>query len=74
MILVNGPFPIDKSGHQGGKKQNILQTNKKGEFKLYVLNSGEYEFILFGKNTSKKVNIQNYKNYELFFNIETKEK
>jgi hypothetical protein len=68
-IIVNGEFPKDISGHQGGRKENFRKTDKKGNFKLYIINSGEYEFIVLGKGSVKK-QIENIVDYELFLLIE----
>lgn len=61
-IIVNGPFPKNISGHQGGRKENFRRTNKEGQFKLYITNSGEYEFIIMGKGyvTQKIEKIMDY--------------
>jgi hypothetical protein len=48
------PISKDNSGHQGGRKENFRKTDKKGNFKLYIMNSGEYEFIVLGKGSVKK--------------------
>jgi hypothetical protein len=68
-IIVNGAFPKDNSGHQGGRKENFRKTDNKGNFKLYIMNSGEYEFIILGKGSVKK-RIENIVDYELFVRIE----
>ena len=68
-IIVNGEFPKDNSGHQGGRKENFRKTDKKGNFKLYIMNSGEYEFIVLGKGSVKK-QIENIIDNELFLRIE----
>tara|TARA_B100000953_G_scaffold295973_1_gene287927 strand:- start:1444 stop:1821 length:378 start_codon:yes stop_codon:yes gene_type:complete len=68
-LIINGPFPKDNSGHQGGRKQNMLKTDKNGQFKLYILNPGEYEFIVLGKgNAAKK--IEKIKDYEILIPVD----
>ena len=68
-IIVNGEFPKDNSGHQGGRKENFRKTDKKGNFKLYIMNSGEYEFIVLGKGSVKK-QVENIIDNKLFLRIE----
>ena len=70
-IIVNGPFPADNSGHQGGRKENFRKTDSKGNFNLYIINPGEYEFIVLGKGSIKK-RIENIIDYNLFVRIENK--
>jgi hypothetical protein len=70
-IIVNGPFPADNSGHQGGRKENFRKTDRKGNFKLYIINPGEYEFIVLGKRSVIK-RIENIVDYNLFVHIENK--
>jgi len=69
VIMVNGEFPQDNSGHQGGRRENIRKTDTKGNFRLYIMNSGEYEFIVLGKGSVKK-RIENIVDNELFVRIE----
>jgi hypothetical protein len=68
-IIVNSPFPKDNSGHQGGIKENFRKTDKNGNFTLYIINPGEYEFIVLGKGSVKK-QIENIVDYNLFVRIE----
>jgi len=67
-IFVNGPFPKDLNGHQGGIKENIKQTDARGKFKLYLVNRGEYEFIVVGKGKVKK-KIEDNQDIDLFLHI-----
>ncbi len=84
-IIVDGPFPIDNSGHQGGRKENFRKTDKKGNFNLYIMNPGEYVFIVLGKGSVKKriesivigkgsvkKRIEDIVDYNLFVRIENK--
>jgi hypothetical protein len=70
-IIVNGLLLKDNSGHQGGRKENFIRTDRKGNFKLYIINPGEYEFIILGKGSVKK-KIENIIDYTLFVPLENK--
>jgi hypothetical protein len=68
-IIVNGLFPKDNSGHQGGRVENIRKTDKNGNFELYIMKSGEFEFIVPGKGSVTK-RIEKITDYEIFLKIE----
>ena len=68
-LIINGPFPKDNSGHQGGRRQDMLKTDKNGQFKLYILNPGQYEFIVLGKGYATK-KIEKIKEYEILIPVD----
>jgi hypothetical protein len=68
-LFINGPFPVDNSGHQGGIKENIKVSDREGRFKMNIVNPGEYEFTVVGKG-AVKIRIENNAHYDLFVPIE----
>ena len=67
-IIINGSFPKDNSGHQGGLKQNFIKTKKDGQFQLYIVNQGTYEFNILGKGI-KTIYIQEIKDYKITIEV-----